>query len=95
MNLDNNTEVKPSVSPETHRTEHTAVEVGLFDQNKDRVVEEVETKWSFKAPTVERKSVYSTVNKQISFKPGQPELSPEVLKAFSKPNYSPAKSSPQ
>ena len=58
------------MSPETHRTEHTVVEVGLFDQNKDRVVEEVETKWSFKAPTVERKSVYSTVNKQISFKSG-------------------------
>jgi len=59
--------------PETGRTEHTAEEVGLFDQNKQIVDDEAETKWTFKAPSAERKSVYSTtsVNQQISFKPGQ------------------------
>jgi len=41
------------ISPDTIRTEHTAVELGLFDQNKE-ALEEVETKWTFKAPSVER-----------------------------------------
>lgn len=50
------------VSPDTVRTEHTAEELGLFNQNKE-VKEEVETKWTFKAPSVQRESVYSTVNK--------------------------------